>query len=155
MSCCLGVVDAVLAGHAPLAHRGHDLEVGGQGPGGDLEADLVVALAGAAVGHGVGAVVAGGGDQVLARSPAATAPTPAGTGSRRGRWPCRAGPQEVAGELLAAVDDDGLDAPAAKARSLRPSQSPPWPTSQATVMTSTPISSIIQRTATEVSRPPL
>src|ERR1035441_8535196 len=35
------------------------------------------------------------------------------------------------------------------------SKSPPWPTSAARVMTSTPISSIIQRTATEVSRPPL
>src|ERR1039457_6169995 len=35
------------------------------------------------------------------------------------------------------------------------SKSPPWPTSAARGITSTPISSIIQRTATEVSRPPL
>ena len=48
-----------------VADRGEDLEVGGQGPGRHLEADLVVALAGAAVGDGVGAVLAGGGDQVL------------------------------------------------------------------------------------------
>ena len=46
-------------------------------------------------------------------------------------------------------------APAARARSLIVSQSPPWPTSAAMAMTSTFSSSVIQRTATEVSRPPL
>jgi hypothetical protein len=48
----VGVVDRVLAGHPPAPDRGEHLEVGGQGPGGHLEADLVVALAGAAVGDG-------------------------------------------------------------------------------------------------------
>ena len=41
-----------------------DLEVGRQGAGPHLEADLVVALAGAAVGHGGGAVPPGLGHQV-------------------------------------------------------------------------------------------
>ena len=46
-------------------------------------------------------------------------------------------------------------APAAFARAAMASQSPPWPTSAATAMTSTPSSSISHRTATDVSNPPL
>src|SRR5438270_11534407 len=46
-------------------------------------------------------------------------------------------------------------APAASARSRIWSQSPPWPTSTATAMTSTPSSSPSHRTATDVSSPPL
>ena len=55
----VGVVDAVLAGHAPAADRGDDLEVGRERPRRHLEADLVVALAGAAVGDAVGTEPAG------------------------------------------------------------------------------------------------
>jgi hypothetical protein len=106
----LGVLDAHLARHAPVAHGGEDVEVGGEGPRGDLEADLVVALAGATVGHGVGAVVAGGGDQVAhdhrarERRHQRVATLVEGVGlERRG--------EEVVGELLAAVDDDRLDRP--------------------------------------------
>jgi hypothetical protein len=47
-------------------------------------------------------------------------------------------------------------APAPMARERTSSQSSlSWPTSTQSAMTSTPISSIIQRTATDVSRPPL
>ena len=88
----------------------HHLEVGGQRAGGHLEAHLVVALAGAAVGHRVGPVAAGHLDQVAHDDRA-----------RQGRHQRVAvlvegvGPQgrahEVAGELLAAVDHDGVDGP--------------------------------------------
>ena len=50
MSHLAAQLDAVLPGEPPHAGRGEDLEVGGQGAGPHLEADLVVALAGAAVG---------------------------------------------------------------------------------------------------------
>ena len=103
-----GVLDRVGPGHAPVAHRRHDLEVGSQRAGGHLEAHLVVALARAAVGHGVGAVAAGHLDEV------ADDDRP-----RQGRDERVAvlvegvGPQrradEVAGELLAAVDHHGVD----------------------------------------------
>src|SRR3954463_780077 len=46
-------------------------------------------------------------------------------------------------------------APAASARCLMDSKSPPWPSSAASAITSTPSSSTIQRTATLVSSPPL
>ena len=121
-----------------VAHRGEISRSGASARVDDLEAHLVVALAGAAVGDGVGAVLAGRGDQVLddhrprqrrhQRVPALVE----GVGPER-----RAA--EVAGELLAAVDDDGLDGAGGRAPGpARPSQSPPWPTSAATVMTSTP-----------------
>ena len=54
-----------LAGEAPAPHRREHLEVGRERARRHLEAHLVVALAGAAVGDGVGAVLAGGRDQVL------------------------------------------------------------------------------------------
>jgi hypothetical protein len=59
MSWLGGVGDGVLTGQPPVAHRGHHLEVGGERHGRHLEADLVVALAGAPVGDGVGAVEPG------------------------------------------------------------------------------------------------
>ena len=75
-------------GSSPTSRTGREhLEVGRERPGRHLEAHLVVALAGAAVGDRVGAVLAGRGDEVLRRSPAATAPTPAGTCPRTARWP--------------------------------------------------------------------
>ena len=47
-----GVLERLGAGHLPLADRGDDLQVGRERLEGDVEADLVVALAGAAVGDG-------------------------------------------------------------------------------------------------------
>src|SRR5581483_9464517 len=47
-----GVPDLLLAAPAPLAHGRDDLQVGGQRAHRDVEAHLVVALAGAAVRHG-------------------------------------------------------------------------------------------------------
>ena len=49
----------------PLADGGEDLEVGREGRGGDIEADLVVALAGAAVGDGRGLLFPGDIDEQL------------------------------------------------------------------------------------------
>ena len=48
-----GVGDLLLAAHPPLAHRSDHLELGVEGRDGRLEAHLVVALAGAAVGDRV------------------------------------------------------------------------------------------------------
>lgn len=57
--------DGLVAGHGVVTDRGDALQVGGEGDDAGLEADLVVALAGAAVGDGGGAVLPGGGHQVL------------------------------------------------------------------------------------------
>ena len=65
MPCSAGVLDLLGAAHVPVAHRRHHLELGSQGGGGDVEADLVVALAGAAVGDRLGALVAGDVDEDL------------------------------------------------------------------------------------------
>ena len=60
------VVDRLVAGQAhPHAHRRHDLEAGVERVDGDVEADLVVALAGAAVGDRVRALLLGDLDQEL------------------------------------------------------------------------------------------
>ena len=156
MSVAVGVEDRLLAGHAPAPHGRDHLEVGGEGPGRHLEAHLVVALAGAAVGDRVGAVGPRRGHEVLhdhrprqrrhqrvaalverVRLRARERRTPRRTRRGRRRRPRRR-------------------APAASARSRSTSQSSDaCPTSTASAMTSTPISSIIQRTATLVSRPPL
>ncbi len=53
------------AGQVPFAPRGDDLDVGSERIGAQFEADLVVALAGGAVGDGVGAGLAGDLDQAL------------------------------------------------------------------------------------------
>ena len=104
------VLDGVGPGHAPVPHRSHHLEVGGQGPRGHLEADLVVALAGAAVRDGVGTVAAGHLDQVpdddraRQRGHQRVAVLVEGVGLEGRR-------DEVAGELVAAVDHDGVDSP--------------------------------------------
>ena len=61
-----GVVDLLVARQAhPDAHRRDDLEPRVEGVDRDVEADLVVALAGAAVGDGVGALALGDLDQEL------------------------------------------------------------------------------------------
>ena len=141
----------------PQSRTGRDhLEVGGERARRHLEAHLVVALAGAAVGDGVGAVLAGRRDEVLhddrprQRRHQRVAALVQRVGLQRGG-------EEVVGELLAGVDDDRLDR-AGGERPLAhgvPVARPSWPTSTRQAITSTPSSSIIQRTATEVSRPPL
>ena len=152
----VGVEDRLLAGHPPAPHRGDHLEVGRERTGRHLEAHLVVALARAAVGDGVGALGSRGGDEVLDDD----------RSRQRGHQRVAALVERVRGErrrdvllgeLLAGVDDHRVArAPAASARSWTTSQSSDaCPTSTASAMTSTPSSSIIQRTATEVSRPPL
>src|SRR5215217_4148865 len=47
----VGVLDCLGPAHGRIPDRGQDLQLGGQGADADLEPDLVVALAGAAVGH--------------------------------------------------------------------------------------------------------
>ena len=60
----LGILDGLVTGQREVADRGDALEVGRQGRDADLETDLVVALAGAAVGTVVGTELAGGGREV-------------------------------------------------------------------------------------------
>jgi len=61
----LGPDDRLLAGPGEVADRGEDLEVGSEGAHADLEADLVVALARAAVGDGRRAEAGRGVGEVL------------------------------------------------------------------------------------------
>ena len=62
----VGVLDLLVAREAhPDPHRGDDLEGGVEGMDGDIEADLVVALARAAVGDRVGVLALGDLDQEL------------------------------------------------------------------------------------------
>jgi hypothetical protein len=103
-----GVVEAVLAAlQFPLAPRRDDLEFRGEGLVGVLEADLVIAFAGAAVGHGLCALSQcgehlvfgddgprdGGAEQVLVLVD--------GAGADGGKY-------VVAEKLFAQVEDDGL-----------------------------------------------
>ncbi len=61
-----GVLDLLVAARElPLAHRRDDLQVRRQRHHRDVEAHLVVALAGGAVGHGLGAFLLGDLDEVL------------------------------------------------------------------------------------------
>ena len=57
--------DRLVPGHRVVTDRGDALQVGAERGDAGLEPHLVVALAGAAVGDGGGAVLLGGGDQVL------------------------------------------------------------------------------------------
>ena len=83
----LGEGDGLVAGQGEVTDRGDALQVRAEGLDADFEADLVVALAGAAVGDGGGAEFAGGLDQVLDDHRAGDARRPAGSGPGRGRWP--------------------------------------------------------------------
>ena len=107
----LGVVDLLVAAHAPLADGGELLELREEAGPGDLEADLVVALAGGAVGDGVGIFAEGDFADELGDEGA-------GQGGGEGiavlvtgvRF--EGGKDEVAGELFLGVDHlcaDGAD----------------------------------------------
>ncbi|MCY1222478.1 hypothetical protein D9M72_345730 [compost metagenome] len=61
----LGEGDGLVAGQGEVADRGNALQVRAEGLDAHFEADLVVALAGAAVRHGGGTEFTGGLDQVL------------------------------------------------------------------------------------------
>ncbi len=101
----LGVVDLLITRQAhPDPHRGDDLEPRIEGVDGDVEADLVVALAGAAVGDRVGALALGDLDEELGDERP-------GEG-RRQRVDAlvegvglEMGPDEVRGEAVPGVDD--------------------------------------------------
>ena len=101
----LGVLDLLLAAqtHAD-AHRGDDSQRWVQGVGGDVEADLIVALAGAAVRDRVGAFLVSDLDEELGDHRAGH-----GRGQRVDALVERPGlyvrPAEVAHEAVAAVDD--------------------------------------------------
>ncbi len=53
----LGVPNLIVAGHAPLTHGGDDLQIGRQRLDRHVEADLVIALAGTAMGDVAGALL--------------------------------------------------------------------------------------------------
>src|SRR5699024_1247188 len=104
----LGVLDGLVTGQGEVAHRGDALQLGSERGDRDLEADLVVALAGAAVGDGAGAELLRRLDQVLGDHRA---------GDRRdvrvGVHVQRVGLERrhavLLGELVAGVGDVGLD----------------------------------------------
>ena len=104
----LGEGDRLVAGHAGVADRGEHLQVRAEGADADLEAHLVVALAGAAVGDHRGAVVLRGGDEVLddqrpgQRGDQRVAVHVEGVGLQRRE-------AELVGVLVAHVGDDRLD----------------------------------------------
>ena len=82
------VVDLLVAGQAhPDAHRGDDLEPRVEGVDRDVEADLVVALAGAAVGDRVGALALRRPRRAAGRSAAGRARSRAGRRPGRARSP--------------------------------------------------------------------
>ena len=149
-----GVVDLLVAGQAhPDAHRRDDLEPRIEGVGGDIEADLVVALAGAAVGDRVGALALGDLDEELRDE----RPGERG-GQRIGALVQRVGlevrPHEIGDEALARVDHvgargaggdrPGLDALAQRAAAEIDRQGHDLASN----------CSLSQATATEVSSPP-
>ena len=104
----LGEGDRLVAGHARVADRRDAAQVRGEGADADLEAHLVVALARAPVRDGGGAVLLGGGDEVLddqrprQRGHQRVAAHVEGVRLQRGQ-------AEVVGVLVAHVGDDGLD----------------------------------------------
>jgi len=104
----LGVGHEVGAGmHVPLAPGGEGFELGIERHGGEFEAHLIVALAGGAVGHGLGAFGPGHLDQALGDqrpgdgSAEQIATLVDGTGTQHRE-------DEILGEFLAQVVDVGL-----------------------------------------------
>ena len=104
-----GVGDLLLAAHLPGAHRGDRLQLRRQGRDRGLDPDLVVALAGAAVGDRVAAGLARVLDRELGdqrpaeRGEERVAVAVEGVGLDRRD-------EELGGEALAGVDDVALDA---------------------------------------------
>ena len=104
----LGEVDGLVAGQREVADRGDAREVGGEGGDADLEPHLVVALAGAAVATTVAPCL---------RAAATRCLTIIGPGQRRDqrvavhveRVGLQRGQAVLVGELVAGVDDLGLD----------------------------------------------
>src|SRR5690606_23324689 len=104
----LGVLDGLVTGEREVADGGDALQLGGERGDRDLEADLIVALAGAAVGDGGRAVLLRGLHQVLGDD---------GAGDRRDvrvgvhvqRVRLEGGHAVLVGELVAGVGDVGLD----------------------------------------------
>ena len=102
-----GVGDLLLAAHLPRAHRRDHLQLGRQRRDRGLDADLVVALAGAAVGDRVAAAGAGVLDRELGDQGPAERGEQRVAGAVDGVGPDRRS-DEVGGELLAGVDDVDL-----------------------------------------------
>ena len=102
-----GVVDLLVAGQAhPDAHRRDDLEPGIEGVDGDIEADLVVALAGAPVGDRIGALALGDLDEQLGdQRPGQRGRQRVGALVEGVRLQVR--PHEVGHEPLTGIDDVG------------------------------------------------
>ena len=102
------VGDLLLPAHRPLAHRGDHLQLRVERGDRGFDPDLVVALAGAAMGDRVAAVLAGGLDRELAdqrppqRGEQRIAAAVEGVGLDRRQ-------HVLGGELLASVDEHGLD----------------------------------------------
>ena len=107
MPCLRGELDFLVAGPFPFAHRGDDLERRSERLKGDVEADLIVALAGAAVGDGLGSVFVGRVDHELGDERPAQ-----GGGERILAFVEGAGhegrPDETIDEQVAGVDGDGV-----------------------------------------------
>ena len=108
----VGVGDLLVARHVPLARRGYDLDLRGEGRGRHVEAHLVVALAGAPVGDGEGLLFEGDAHEVLGDEGPSE-----GRGERVDALVERAGlergPHVLVDELLPRVDDvrpDSADA---------------------------------------------
>ena len=103
-----GVLDLLLAPHLPAAHRRDDLHLGSERGDGGLDPDLVVALAGAAVGDGVAAGLARGVDRELGdQRPAERGEERVAAAVERVRLDRRQ--HVVLGELLARVDHDAVE----------------------------------------------
>jgi hypothetical protein len=102
------VRNLLFAAHLPAAHRRDDLELRREREHGRLDAHLVVALAGASVGDRVAAVAAGVLDREL-RDERPPERREQRIGQPVDRVGLDRGDDEVAGELLARIDDLGGD----------------------------------------------
>ena len=153
----MGVSIGDLVGTAlqiPLANRGDNLELGVEGLDGSLKTNLVVTLAGAAVGDGVGTELVGGAHEMLGDERAGN-----GGNQRIHTLIQGVGLQRLhavfIGEFVAGVYHIRFNGTAGKRALLDGFElSPPWPTSRDTATTSLPVRSFRYEMATEVSRPP-
>ena len=131
-------LDAVLGGELqllgpgplPLAHRRDDLQLGGERLERDVEADLVVPLARAAVRDGDRAVVARRRGPSTARSGGGPARSPGDTSPRRAPRPSATGTAKKSTNRLRASSAIASTAPVRSAFSRIAWMSCPWPRSQ-------------------------